>query len=412
MTRLACSRRTLLRTGALALAGAALATPVGRVAFAGAAGAPPLVLVILRGALDGLAALAPAGDRHYAGLRGALALPPERLLPVAEGFGLHPALAGLHAAWGRGELACLHAASTPYRERSHFDAQDVLESGAAAVYGRDDGWLNRALGLLDARQPGASGLAVGGAVPLALRGAAPSSAWAPSQAPAAEDDTLARLADLYADDAALGGALARATATAALVAGEGEAGMRAMGMDAGRGGARAAAAEAWRVLGEASARLLAAPGGPSAAVIGLEGWDTHAHQGGLEGPLAQRLGALDGLLEALRAGLGEAWSRTAVIVATEFGRTAAVNGTGGTDHGTGGLALLLGGAVRGGRLLGDWPGLAPGALHEGRDLAPANDLRGLFAGVLAGHWGLDGADLRRRVFADGPPLAPMAGLLR
>lgn len=343
-----------------------------------------LVLVVLRGALDGLAAVPPLADPDYRRLRGALALPEpgaaDGALPLADGFALHPKLAFLHERWAERELAVLHATSTPYRDRSHFDAQDLLESGGDRVFGADTGWLSRAL----ARRGRGVGVSVGATVPLVLRGPGEATSWSPSVAPPADDDTLARLADLYADDPALSADLAEATRTASLLDGQ------RRGRDGG-----------WRALTEAAARLLLAPDGPTAAVVSLDGWDTHANQGAGQGLLATRLGALDEALSALRAALGDAWARTAVVVATEFGRTVAVNGTAGTDHGTGGVAFALGGPVRGGRLLGDWPGLA--RRWEDRDLLPANDVRALFAGVLRDAWGVDG------VF-DG--VRPLEGVLR
>jgi uncharacterized protein (DUF1501 family) len=205
--------------------------------------------------------------------------------------------------------------------------------------------------------------------------------------------------DLYARDTLLGPALARAVETAEIVA---DAGMPAAGGRArGRFGPGA-----YRALAVAAAKLLAAPQGPAAAVLAFDGWDTHVNQGGADGQLAQRLAGLDAALAALKAGLGPAWAQTAVVVATEFGRTAAENGNRGTDHGTGAAAFVLGGAVKGGRIIGDWPSLAK--LHENRDLAPANDLRGLFATVLEEHWGLERRFLTQTVFPGlaGARMAP------
>lgn len=397
MTLPPIDRRFLLAgAGALTFAAAG-----GGAALANTRGERKFVLVILRGGLDGLAAFAPYADPHYRPARGRLALPaPDEasgLLPLSDGFGLHPRLAFLHETWRAGELAILHAAATPYRERSHFDGQDVLESGGAKVYGLDDGWLNRAIALLPP-DPHHAGIAIGGTIPLVLRGAAPASSWAPSVAPSPADDTLTRLMDLYAGDSLLGPSLARAIDTAEIVDDMGMAGQR--GQRGQRGGLAAYAA-----LMTPAARLLAAPDGPAAAVVSLDGWDTHAQQGGLEGGLAFRLAALDAALKALKDGLGAHWGKTVVVVATEFGRTVAENGTGGTDHGTAGAAFALGGAVRGGRFLGEWPTLAPGKLYQGRDLMPVNDVRSLFASVLEQHWGLNPAALRSRAFDGANALA-------
>jgi uncharacterized protein (DUF1501 family) len=368
----------------LFLGGLAASLLLPRVARAsGPAPRRPLVVVILRGGLDGLAAVPPVGDPDYARVRGALALPGAGaeggVLPIGQTFALHPALRFLHERWAQKELVVQHAAATPYRNRSHFDAQDVLESGVDRVFAADSGWLSRAL-----ERRGTSGVAVGSTTPLVLRGPGASTSWSPSKAPPPDDDTLDRLADLYAGHPVLAEELAMARRTADLM-----------------GDAARRAGQEPDELVRAGASLLLAPDGPEAAVLSLSGWDTHANQGASDGALARRLRELDDGLRALHGALGEAWSRTMVLVLTEFGRTATPNGTKGTDHGTGAAAFLLGGAVKGGRVLGDWPGLRD--LHEGRDLRPANDVRRLVAGALAGHWGVEGA-------LEG--VAPLDGLAR
>lgn len=351
------------------LGAAALLAPWGQLGWAAEPSRPRLVVVVLRGGLDGLAAVAPWSDLRYGELRGGLALSPpgetDGLLDLGEGFGLHAALPRLHARWAAGELALLHAAATPYRERSHFDGQDALERGA--VSGPDVGWLARAL----ARRQ-ASGVALSPALPLLLRGGGAASTWSSPRGPSVEDDTLDRLADLYAADPVLAAELAEGRATAALVEGASTTNDRPED---------SLVAEA-----QAAAALLAAPEGPDAAVLQANGWDTHANQGAASGALARRLAGLDAALDALRIGLGETWRHTVVLVLSEFGRTARVNGTGGTDHGTAGLAMALGGGVRGG-WRGDWPGLD--ALHEDRDLRPVNDTRALCAAALRDLWGLE-----------------------
>jgi uncharacterized protein (DUF1501 family) len=384
MTKLNLHRRSLLGAGSALMLSALGA----HAAVAQTRGDRKLVLVILRGAMDGLAAVAPLADPRYASLRGRLALNSSAALALSDGFALHPRLTFLKQSWDARELAIMHAAATPYRERSHFDGQDVLESGGARVFAADDGWLNRALALT----PGARGLAIADTVPLVLRGQAPTSSWAPSLAQDASADTLMRLGDLYAGDTLLAPALAEALRTQAIVE---EAG--AADMSGAR--PRRAGGAAYRGVAEPAARLLSAPDGPACAVLSFDGWDTHANQGAGEGLLAARLGGLDEALRTLKDGLGPTWRNTVVIVASEFGRTVAVNGSGGTDHGTGGVAFALGGAVRGGRMVGDWPTLA--ALHEGRDLAPANDMRGLFMAALRDHWGLNRAALNNTVFPGG-----------
>lgn len=391
-------RAALIGLGALTGAGL-----YQNLAFAAGPSDRKLVLIILRGAMDGLAAIAPLLDPHYAGLRDRLALSlegPNPALPLTQGFALHPAFGFLHESWRTNELACVHAIASPYRDRSHFDGQDVLESGGAAVFAARDGWLSRALiALPPARK--AEGLAIASAMPLVLRGGAPATTWAPSRAPPAQSDTLQRLSDLYAMDAPLGSALARAIETRGLVQ---DADMAAETPGLSENGRRNRPA-AFVGLAEAAARLLIAPGGPAVAVLSFDGWDTHANQGGAMGQLAVRFAGLDAALRALKAGMGPAWAQTAVLVVTEFGRTVAQNGTNGTDHGTASVAFVLGGSVRGGRMVGDWPGLARASLHEGRDLAAANDLRSLFVGVLEQHWGMDRKDLTRKVFP-GAAAAP------
>jgi uncharacterized protein (DUF1501 family) len=292
----------------------------------------------------------------------------------------------MHGLWQKGQMSFMHAAASPYRERSHFDAQDILEAGTAQLASARSGWMNRALAMLPTG-PNQEGVAIGRTIPLVLRGPAKATSWAPPLAPESDSDTLARLGDLYAGDAMLSNALAMAIETDRIADGGSM-------MDGGAGRGRQGA---YAPLASAAARILAAPGGPAAAVVSLEGWDTHANQGGAQGQLANRLEALDVAIKALREGLGPVWANTTVVIATEFGRTARVNGTGGTDHGTGGVSFLLGGAVEGSRMLGDWPGLS--RLYEDRDLVPANDVRHLFAQGLTQAWGLDRQAVLSGVFS-------------
>ncbi len=391
MTGLSPTRRALL----IGAGAATLTLAGGRAAFAQGVGSRKLVVVILRGGLDGLAAVAPVSDPRYVALRGNLALTAGTGFDLGDGMMLHPRLETLSALYAEGKAAILHAAASPYRERSHFDGQDVLESGAVQVYGARDGWLNRAL----QRAPSASeAVGVGAAVPLLLRGAAPATSWAPNVLPETDADTLSRLMDLYAGDALLGPALASAVEVDAM----------ASGMDMG-GRMPAQGPNSYEPLARAAGRLMAAENGAGVTVISFDGWDTHANQGAEEGALANRLAGLDRAIAGLREELGGHWTQTAVIMATEFGRTVTVNGTRGTDHGSGGAAFLFGGAVRGGRILGDWPGLA--RLHENRDLIPANDLRSLFKGVLRDHWGANRSDLDGFVFPDSTDARPLEGLI-
>jgi uncharacterized protein (DUF1501 family) len=362
------------------LMGAALCTgamvPWATLSFAGrdsTAGDNRFVMIVLRGGMDGLAAVPAIGDPDFAAARGALgqfATPP---LPLDGLFALNPNLAQLHAMHGRGELAVVHAVGLPYRERSHFDAQQVLESGGTRPYELTSGWLGRALG-------NAKGIALNTAVPLVLRGPGVIDTWAPSNLPDPSADLVARLERMYETDAALATALARAKALHFDTTM-----MAAMGEAPATGGLRPGGN--FVLLARRAAEFLVQPNGPQAAVLELGGWDSHANQSAPNGALASSLRTLDAGLGALRDGLvaGGAWKRSVVVVATEFGREVAINGTQGTDHGTGGAAFVFGGAVKGGRVLADWPGLAKKDRFEGRDLRTTTDLRAVLKGVLGDH---------------------------
>ncbi|MEO0413289.1 MAG: DUF1501 domain-containing protein [Pseudomonadota bacterium] len=356
-------------------------------AAAGQAGAdtPKLVLILLRGAMDGLTALPKLDDRHIQGHRQKLI--PQGALPLTDGFAAHPKLANWHGWFKAGEAAFVHAVAGPYRERSHFKAQDLLETGAQTLPGRE-GWLNRLL----QQRPDLSALSIGPATPMILQGKAAASSWSPAVLAPANDDTLMRLEGLYASDALFAGALAQALETNA-VAGD-------MGM-AKRGGGALGAITAQM---EGAGRLLAKAGGPDIAVIDIDGWDTHSAQ---MGRLGRMLEGLDTGLGTLKAAMGAQWGNAAIAIVSEFGRTVRENGGGGTDHGTAGVALLAGGKIKSGQH-GDWPGLAPGALYEGRDLYPANDMNDMFAGLLAGLYGVSRTDLRA-IFPAAP--TPMLQLV-
>ncbi|MDH3700754.1 MAG: DUF1501 domain-containing protein [Alphaproteobacteria bacterium] len=376
------------------------------VALAGAPTDRRLVVLLLRGGLDGLAAVPPYGDRDYHTLRGALAFAdPGRdngALDLDGRFGLHPSLLPLEKMFRARELAVLHAVATPYRARSHFEGQDLLESGAALPRGVQDGWLNRALGLFGEFER-RLGLAVGHAVPLILRGDVPVGAWAPRVLPPLQDDFLSRLQTLYAGDPVLAPALGEAIQAQDMsdeIMGQGDRRKRPRG------------ARVLRHVVKNVGRLLANPRGPRIAVLEAGGWDTHAQQGVLTGRLARNLGALADGLVALRAAMEPVWNRTAVVVVSEFGRTVRPNGTGGTDHGTAGVAFLLGGSVAGGRVVARWPGLSTGRLYENRDLAPTTDMRALFKAVLVDHLGLPARAVDDRVFPGGGNAARLRGLMQ
>jgi uncharacterized protein (DUF1501 family) len=373
---------------------------------------PRLLVIVLRGALDGLAAVAPVGDPDWHALRGDKALGVNgtgAALPLDSFFALNPAMPNLHRLYQAGAATIVHAAATPYRERSHFDGQDVLESGLAAPGTAETGWLNRALlSLAPAGRAGGSAFAVGPITPLVVRGPAPVLAWTPRRLPPAGEDTLQRLLDLYRHtDPMLARALEERVGLATIA--------RAGGMDGEQPRPVPGAAQVRTYFAESAgtaAKFLARPDGPRIGALAFDGWDTHADEGVVSGRLANLLGALDGAIAAIESEMKDAWHETAVAVITEFGRTARINGTEGTDHGTATVALLVGGALKGGRVVADWPGLKPANLHEGRDLKPTTDLRAVLKGVLKDHLRVDEAALAAKVFPDSARVKPMPGLLR
>src|SRR6267154_6367817 len=394
------SRRALLLGGASFAAWAYLPK------FARAADGrdPRLIVVILRGALDGLATAAPIGDPDYAGLHGPIALAsvgPHAAVMLDSFFSLHPAMPEFARMYREKKAAVVHAVATSYRDRSHFDGQDVLESGFAGPGRVRSGWLNRALESLPRGERVTSALAVGPTTPLVLRGAAPTVGWAPVALPQVAEDTAMRLVELYQHrDPALASALKQGLALDKAAQGD--------DMKPKPGTKNAGA---MRLVARGAAKLMAADDGPRIAALAFDGWDTHANEGGPVGRLALLLSGLDGALAEFESGLGERWRDTVVVIATEFGRTARINGTEGTDHGTGTIALLAGGAVKGGRVISDWPGLKPTNLYEGRDLAPTADLRAVIKGVLRDHLGVAERVLAESVFPDSAPVKPVQGLL-
>ena len=354
-------------------------------AMAAAPGDKRFVVVIQRGAMDGMAVVVPHGDPGLAALRGSA---PEGLLDLGGFYGLHPALAGMHDMYRDRQLLPVHAVAGPYRVRSHFEAQDYLESGAE--HRMTSGWLNRAVGAM-----GGSGLAVGVSVPLLLRGSAQVGNWAPHGMAEPPPDLYAAIAALNHDDPVIG---------PAIVAGLKERGFSDRTL---MGEPRETDRNAFPALAASAGAMLRAPDGPRIAAMEIGGWDTHTAQANrLTGPLKQ----LDAGMAALKTALGDAWKHTVVLIMTEFGRTARMNGTGGTDHGTAGVAFVLGGAVKGGRVQADWPGLGPGRLFEDRDLMPTADLRAVAKGLLASHLGLDAPTLER-VFPASSAAPAMRGLV-
>lgn len=381
-------RRTLI--GAAALGALSLTLPA-RIALA--APTPTnrrFVFIIQRGAADGLAIVAPTGDPALAGARGALAAETESGMRLDSTFTLHPALAATGRLYAEGQALFVHALASPYRDRSHFDGQNVLETGGSRAYAEKSGWMNRMLALLPESE--ASALAVAQAVPMALRGDRPVAAYAPSALPGASEDLIRRVSALYAKDPQLDPLWQTALST------------RALTDDLAGGNGRNGEA-----TGALAARLLVPADGARVMMIETGGWDTHSGQ---KGRLAAQLRGLDAMIAALKAGLGPVWDDTMVLVATEFGRTVAANGTGGTDHGTASAAMLLGGVVKGGRVIADWPGLGQSSLYEGRDLKPTVSIESFVAGAVAGHYAIDPIRAARGIYPAIAGLGPMEGLTR
>lgn len=369
-------RRLFLAAGSASAALTLLAAP--RLALASPAAGKRFVFIMLRGAADGLATIAPTGDPGFAAVRGAFAEHSAGGTKVDSFFTLHPALAETAKLYALREAMFVHAIASPYRERSHFDGQNVLETGGPAAYRLRDGWMNRLLGLLPKDR--ATAVALSPTVPMILRGSHQVSSYATSKLPEASDDLLMRVGALYESDRQLHPLWESAIQT------------RAAASDLSGAAGREGAA-----LGELAARLLLGQTGARIALIESNGWDTHARQ---RGRLAAQLRGLDQTIASLKRGLGPAWSATLVIVATEFGRTAYPNGTGGTDHGTASAAMLLGGAVAGGKVVADWPGLRASQLYEGRDLKPTASLDALIASAVSHHYGLDPALGMRALFPE------------
>jgi len=334
------------------------------IAFASAETDRRLVVIMLRGAMDGLSAAPPYGDPDYQSARTGLAIPAPGqaggVLALGSDFGLNPALPKLHARHAAGELIVFQAIASPYRDRSHFDGQNLLENGSTQPYGLTDGWLNRAL-------TGLPGPATAGRKELRLY-----------------SQTDPKLLEA--------------------LAGAAQANQAATGMGGAAGG------DAFVTLMTAAAKFLSAPDGPCVAMVESTGWDTHAGQTGPYNVLSRNLAELDRGIEALAVGMGPMWSKTAVLAMTEFGRTVAMNGTAGSDHGTASAAFLLGGAVAGGRVIADWPGLKAANLYAGRDLKPTADLRQVMKAALRDHMAVDPGHIDTVVFPQSADAKPFDGL--
>ncbi len=381
-------RRKFLIGGAALGCSAAASPLVTPVALAAAPGENRLIVIILRGAMDGLDVLRPLHDPAYAALRPKLH--DGRHLNLDGQWGANPALEPLLPLWQAGEVGAVHAVSTPYRDkRSHFDGQDILEAGVLDIGGGATGWLNR---LLTTLPPGAAetAYAIGREHMAILAGEAPAARWSPDANLRLTPAVQRLLERVYHDDPLFRDAADQAIAIAAQVKADEAATESAtddtmMGAPVGNG-------VHVKVADFAAARLR---GETRIASFSIGGWDTHQNQrNGLRRPLQQ----LAETILTLKARLGPVWGQTAVLCLTEFGRTAAENGTGGTDHGTGGAMIYAGGAMRGGQIAGDWPGLREADLYQRRDLMPTQDVRALAGWVMRGMFGTSAAALTETVF--------------
>ena len=378
-------RRSFLRFAA-AGAGAILVNP--QMALATVPGDRRFIFIIQRGAADGLNIVVPYGDPEYASLRREIAIDPATAIKLDGHFALNPAMPEGGKMFAAGQALFVHATASPYRDRSHFDGQNVLETGGTSPYAQRDGWMNRLVGLMPRAKDEA--IAFAATVPPALRGPADVTSFAPSALPQPTDDLLARVGRMYQSDRQLHPMWDQALAARDMAAGQ-------------------APGQKPEDLGRLAASFLAKPNGPRIAMLETGGWDTHT---GEQFRLTAQLKALDTMLAALRDNLGPVWEQTAVLVATEFGRTAAVNGTGGTDHGTASAAMLFGGAVKGGRVVADWPGLSQANLYEARDLKPTIGLDALIAGVAAESFGIDPQRTGKVLFPAADFARPAEGFVR
>ena len=378
-------RRSFLRfstLGSLAL----LASPL--ISFASANTDRRFIFIIQRGAADGLNTVIPYADPAYSRLRRALAIDMTQATQLDSQFALHSSLSEMAKMFTTGQALFVHAVASPYRDRSHFDGQNILETGGIFPYQMKDGWMNRLLTLLPSTQSEA--IAFASSIPMALRGTMKVNSYAPSSLPQPPDDLFMHVGRLYADDRQLNNLWMSA--------------MKANNMaDDARGKQDPVS------LGKLAASFLSKSGGPRIAMIETGGWDTHTAQ---EGRLSRQLKSLDSLVEAIRDGLGPLWNKTTVMVATEFGRTAAANGTGGTDHGTGSVSMLLGGDLNGGHVISDWPGLNPGSLYEGRDLNPTMNLDALITSLMCERFNLDPDKAREVLFPEAKMGKLIEGLIK
>ncbi|MBU6417274.1 MAG: DUF1501 domain-containing protein [Xanthomonadaceae bacterium] len=362
------------------------------------------LFVLLRGGLDGLESVPPYGDPGYAAIRGALALSPSAVKPAHKldnVFALHPSFDYAAQLYAQGQFIPVVATAPPYWGRSHFQAQNCVENGTAKPDGAQTGWLNRCIACM----PGVDGLACAAVMPLTMRGNAKVETWSPPLPVEVNPILLQRLQPLYAADVRLAAPFARAVAqqTASLAPESG-----AAMAPAGLGKPRKQQMACLPVMMAAAGGFMGKADGPRVAFVEDDGWDTHANEAAI---VTRKIAELDAGLKAFHQSIGAMWGRTVVIVATEFGRTAHVNGTGGTDHGTGGSMFLAGGALRGGHVAGNWPGIGSGELYQNRDVHATTDFRAVFKGVLMAHLGVSESLSESRIFPGSETVEPLGNLV-
>jgi uncharacterized protein (DUF1501 family) len=400
------SRRIFLKSGAMAMLSLGFAPGfLARTAAAATSRRRLLIAIFQRGAMDGLNMVVPYGESEYYKLRPSIAIP----RPGGTGsavdldgfFGLHPSMSSLKPLWDNHSLAIVHACGSPDVTRSHFDAQDYMETATPGVKSTKDGWLNRYLQVSDADRNPLRGVAVARQMPTSLRGRAPSLAVGAIEEfrVRANMSEQRALQQEYAGDSALGGAAAEAF----------EAMQTLQSVTTGPYRPAAGATYPRSPFGQALqeiARLAKADVGLEIAFTESTNWDHHVNEGGVTGLVANRLSDLTEGLVALSTDLGERMADTVILTMSEFGRAVAENGNGGTDHGHGNAMLVLGGPVRGGHVYGRWPGLGERQRFEGRDLAVTTDFRQVFTDVIAQHMGASG-DALARVFPGFTPTAKL-----
>ncbi len=387
-SRLLLSRRAMLGVTVGLFTSALLP----REGFAAAGTDPRVLIIILRGGMDGMDAFVPYGDPNYAWRRKHLVLDKSQLIDIGDpDFAFHPNLPKIAGLYKAGQAAVVPATCIPLRTRSHFDCQDNLENGMPAPGNKpvisSSGWLNRVLQALPTTSP----IRVGGGIsineaPLILRGTAPTLGWSLNWLPPPDPATVESLRQVYAKtDKTMAGMLDRGLYAHAL----------ATKSSGNVTDANDQSMDSLTKSFRGAARLLADPGGPRLAVITVDDFDTHASQDEF---LVGRFGYLDNGIGDMPGLMGDAWNETIVIAISEFGRNATVNGSSGTDHGVGTAAILAGGALAGGKHYGGWPGLAQANLWENADLYPIVDTRAIFKAILEQHLGFAPAILNNTIF--------------